>query len=257
MRRLSGSKAILGAIVLGLVPFMFAEAEPAQAPKDIKLMTVAELDNAGDASRSIKDYHEAVRYYEEALRRDKKNAPIYNKLGMAQMFNGKLKAAEIAFKRAFKLKPNYTDAVNNLGVIHFQQKRLDDAEKSFRRAIALDEKRAAFHVNLGVVLFDRKKVEPAMKEYARALELDPEVLDRSARAGITARIASREARAMFYFEMARIQADRGNFEECLQYLKIAKENGYDKLAEVYRHELFSRLWDDARLHEIVAPPEAK
>ncbi|MCL2877204.1 MAG: tetratricopeptide repeat protein [Acidobacteria bacterium] len=257
MLRLSGKAILLVAIVLWLAPYTFAEADSEQAPKNIKLMTVAELEKAGDASRTLRDYHEAARYFGEAIRRDKKNAPIYNKLGLSYLQGGNADAARIAFGKAVKLKPDYTDALNNLGVVYFQQKRLNDAAKYFRRAIALDETRAAFHINLGVVLFSQKKVELAIKEYARAFELDPDVLDKSVRAGLTARIANREARARFYYELARMQADRGNFEECLLSLAVAKENGYDGLADVYRYELFSRLWDDPRLHEIVAPPEAK
>ena len=257
MRRLL-CKAILAAIVLGTAPYTFTNAmAQAEAPKNIKSMTLAELEKAGDESRALRDFPEAARYFEEALRRDKKNASIYNKLGLARLMGGNTNAARSAFERSVKFKPDYKDAINNLGVIHFQQKRLDNAAKYFRKAIELDETRAAYHVNLGVVLFTQNKVEQAIREYVRALELDPDVLDKSARTGITARITSPEARARFYFELAKIQADRGNFEDCLRSLAISKENGYDGLADVYRYELFSYLWNDPRLHEIVAPPEAK
>jgi tetratricopeptide (TPR) repeat protein len=248
---------MLAAFVLGLVPYAFADSDPEQAPKDIKSMTAAELEKAGDASRMNKDYPEAVRYFQEAIKRDNKNASFQNKLGLSLLSVGNANAARRAFEKAVQLNPRYASAHNNLGVIYFRQKNLGNAVKQFRKAIAADETQAALHLNLGVTLFNQRKFEAAMKEYARAIELDPEVLERSSRTGITAEITSPEDRARFYFELAKIHAKRGNFEECLRCLRISKENGHRRLADVYRDEQFSYLWDDERLHEIVAPPVKK
>jgi len=252
MRKFIG-KVILTALALGSAPYVFAVQEP-PAPRNIKSLTLAELERAGDERRSLKDYPEAVRYYQEAIRRDKKNAAFYNKLGLSYMFDDNVDAAKVAFERAVKLNPRYVNAINNLGVINFNQKRLSNAVKYFRKAIELEETRASFHVNLGVVLFNQRKFELAMKEFARAFELDPDVLERYTRAGVTVQIANTEERARFYFELAKVQAQSGDMEGCLRRLTAAKEYGYRRLANVYRDELFSPLWNDPRLHEIVAPP---
>jgi Tfp pilus assembly protein PilF len=246
---------MLAALALGLSPYVFSNQEP--APRNIKSMTIAELERAGDERRALKDFPEAMRYFQEALRRDKKNAAIHNKLGLAQMFNGDTDAAKNSFERAVKLKPDLTNALNNLGVVNFNQKRLGNAVKYFMKAIEFEETRASFHVNLGVALFNQRKFELAMKEFARAFELDPDVLERNARAGVTVQISNPEERARFYFELAKVQAKRGDFEDCLLRLKTAKDYGYRRLADVYRDELFSPLWNDARLHEIVVPPAEK
>ena len=248
---------MLAALALWLTPYAFAAVDSDQAPKDISTMTAEELEAAGDECRLNKNYSEAARYFQEALRRDKKNARIYNKLGIAHMSAGDEYAAKYSFERAIRLNPNYANAFNNLGVVYFRQQIQDAAAKYFRKAVELAETRAAFHVNLGVTLFNQNSVALAMKEYARALELDPNVLDQSSNVGITVQIANPENRARFYFELARIQAARGEFEDCLKRLNTAKEYGYHKLTDVYRDELFSLLWDDTRLREIVAPPAAK
>jgi len=253
MRRLLG-RTIMAVLVSGLIPHVFAAADTEPSPRNIKSLTLAELVRAGDERRGLKDYPEAIRYFEEALRRDKKNESVYNKLGISYMFDGDADAAKHAFSKAVSLKPDYANALNNLGVINFNQKRLKSAEKYFRKVVELDETQASFHVNLGVVLFNQRKYEAAMKEYARAFELDPEVLERSARAGVTVQITNPEQRAKFYFELAKVQAERGDFEDCLRRLRSAKEYGYRRLSEVYRNELFARLWNDERLHEIVTPP---
>src|SRR5262249_19254816 len=60
-----------------------------------------------------------------------------------------------------------------------------------------------------------EEVEKAINEYARALELDPEVLEKNARAGITAQIGSPEKRAIYYM-LAKIHAKRGDSAQGLQ-----------------------------------------
>jgi hypothetical protein len=57
--------------------------------------------------------------------------------------------------------------------------------------------------------------------------------------------------------LAKIYARRGNVERCLECLKKAKEDGYRELANVYKDEAFSTLWQDARLLEVVPAPAAK
>ena len=42
-----------------------------------------------------------------------------------------------------------------------------------------------------------------------------------------------EERAKFYYLLAKIQAKRGDVQECLACLKRAKENGYRNLSDVY------------------------
>ena len=254
MQRLLG---MMVALVLGLIPSVSAAADMDLSSRNIKTMSIDELIKAGDERRGIRDFPEAIRYFQEVLRRDKKNEQAYNKIGIAYMLSGAVDSAKHAFNRAVKLKPDYTNALNNLGVINFNQKRYKNAEKQFRKVIELEETRASFHVNLGVVLFNQRKYEAAMNSYARAFELDSEVLERSARSGATVQITSPEQRARFYFELAKVQARRGDFEDCLRRLATAKQNGYRRLADVYHDELFTQLWNDARLHEIVAPPAAK
>jgi pentatricopeptide repeat protein len=75
--------------------------------------------------------------------------------------------------------------------------------------------------------------------------------------GITAQIASPEERARYSYMLAKIYAKRGNVDDCLQCLKKAKEQGYRDLANVYRDEEFSRMRENPKLHEVVAPPTAK
>jgi tetratricopeptide (TPR) repeat protein len=256
MRRLMWS-ALVAAMVVGLVPYALGNSDLDQASRNIKSMTVAELEKAGDACRAQKDYEQAVVYFREAVRQDKKNAKLYNKLGLAELKSSNLGAARLDFEKSSKLNKKYSDAFNNLGAVYFIQKNFGQAAKYFKKALALEETRPAFHVNLGAAWYSQKKMDRAINEYSRALELDPTALEANSRVGITAQVSSPEERAQYYYMLAKIQAKRGDVLECLACLKKAKDNGYRNLANVYKDEEFSRLWNDAKLAEIVQPPAAK
>jgi tetratricopeptide (TPR) repeat protein len=256
MRRLMWSVMVV-AVVVGLSPYGIGSSEPDQATRDMKSMTVAELEKAGDTCRAQKNFEQAIQYFREAVRRDKKNAKFYNKLGLAELKNNDLASARSDFEKASKINKKYGDAFNNLGAVYFVQNNFGQAVKYFKKAVALEETRAAFHVNLGAAWYSQKKMERAINEYTRALQLDPLALESSSRAGITAQVSSPEERAQFYYMLAKIQAKRGDMQECLACLKKAKENGYRNLANVYKDEEFSQLRNDARLIEIVPPPAAK
>ena len=217
-------------------------------------MTVAQLETAGDLARANKDYAKAIKYFEAALRKAPKRAVLYNKLGLTELKNNDLVAAQASFQKAVKTNSKYADALNNLGAVRYMQKDFGGAAKQFKKAIAMDESRATFHVNLGAAWFGQKKMENAVAEYVRALELDPEALENTGQAGVTAQIASPEERAKYQYMLAKLYAKRGDAEQCLRCLKLAKEAGYRDLGGVYRDEEFAQVRKDARLAQIVPPP---
>jgi tetratricopeptide (TPR) repeat protein len=224
---------------------------------NMQSMTVAQLETNADVARARKDYPLAIEYFQAALKKDRKSAKLYNKLGLAQLKNNELVAARLSFQNAVKFNSKFADAVNNIGAVAYMQKNYGSAAKQFKKAVALDETRAPFHVNLGAAWFGQKKLERALAEYTRALELDPDALRLESKAGITAQIASPEERARYSYMLAKIYAKRGDVEGCLQCLRKAKEDGYHDLANVYKDEDVSAMRANPRLHEVVAPPPAK
>ena len=237
----------------------YSAATPAPDQGTIKMdtMTVAELEKAGDQARAIKDYTLAIDYFQAALRKDRKNAVLYNKLGLAELRKDDLSSARLHFERATKVNSKYAEAVNNIGAVYYMQKNYGSAAKYFKKAVALSETDATFHVNLGAAWFSQKKMERAIAEYMRAMELDPDALRHDSRTGISAQISSPEERAQYSYLLAKAYAKRGDIEGCLQCLKRAKEDGFRNLANVYKDEEFSRLRENPRLQEVVPPPTAK
>ena len=228
-----------------------------QDKASMQSMTLAELEKAADQARASKNYDQAILYFQAALRKDSKNSALYNKLGLAQLKNNELRVARLSFEHAAKLNPKSADAVNNVGAVDYMNKNYGAAAKHFKKAVALDETHASFHVNLGAAWFSQKKLERALAEYTRAIELDPDALRQESRAGVVAQILSPEERARYSYMLAKIYAKRGDVDGCLQCLRKAKEEGYRDLANVYKDEEFSRMRQNPKLHEVVAPPTAK
>ena len=67
-------------------------------------MSVADLERAGDNCRAQKDYLQAIHYFNEALRKDGKNAKVYNKRGLAELSNGNYAAAKISFHKSYQVQ---------------------------------------------------------------------------------------------------------------------------------------------------------
>lgn len=252
-----GIKILLLTMLAALPGYGTDTPEPQQATPNLNAMSVAELEKAGDEARGQKDYAHAVEYFEAAVRKDRKNAALYNKLGLAELRADDLKSARLDFEKASKLNPKYAEAVNNIGAVEYIRKNYRNAAKYFKKAAALDETHATYHVNLGAAWFSQKKMDRAIAEYTRAIELDPDAFRHDSRIGIAAQIASPEERAQYSYTLAKAYARRGDLEGCLQCLKKAKEDGYRNLANVYHDEEFSRLRDNPKLHEVVPPPTFK
>lgn len=233
-----------------------AETVPDQT-KNMAAMSVADLEKAGDLARSQKNYDLATQYLRAALRKDRKNAVLYNKLGLAELKNNDLTAARNDFEQAVKRNSKYAEAVNNIGAVEYMRKHYGAAAKHFKKAVALDETHPTYHVNLGAAWFSQKKIDRAIAEYTRAMELDPDAFRQESKIGIAAQISSPEERAQYAYALAKAYAKRGDMEGCLQCLKKAKEEGYRNLANVYKDEEFSRMRDNPRVQEVVPPPVAK
>jgi tetratricopeptide (TPR) repeat protein len=245
------------AMLLMLCSYAAAAPAPDQTIVNMRAMTPAELEKAGDLAREQKNFDLAIQYFQAAIKKDRNNAVLYNKLGLTELKKEDLAAARADFEKATRHDAKYSEAVNNIGAVEYMKKNYGQAAKSFKKAIALDESRATYHVNLGAAWFSQKKMDRAIVEYTRAIELDPDAFRHESKTGIAAQIASPEERAQYSYLLAKAYAKRGDVEDCLQCLKKAKEDGYRNLANVYKDAEFSQLRDNPRLQEVVPPAVAK
>jgi tetratricopeptide (TPR) repeat protein len=215
-------------------------------------LTVAELENKGDELRREKAYADALAHYKAALKKEPNNPVLFNKAGIAQLQLSRLSEAQRSFERAIKRDRKYADAYNNLGVVAYIRKNYRSAIKRYQQALALREDSASYHSNLGATYFAQNMMEQAVAQYSRALQLDPEILIRPSSGGVAAQIASPEARAEYWYLLAKIYAKRGDGERCAHCLRKAQEEGYPKLQDVNTDPEFASVRDDARIVELLA-----
>jgi tetratricopeptide (TPR) repeat protein len=218
--------------------------------------TAEELERRGDELRVEKNYLDALDYYRAALAKNKNNAKIYNKAGIAELLMQRFKEAGKDFERAVHFDHHLADAVNNLGVIDYEAKKYGKAVKQYTKALQLQPDSASFYSNMGAAFFGKKEFEKASEAYTKAMQIDPTILERTSHNGISAQLPSPEDRARYDYVIAKLWAKAGDRDRSLLYLRRAMEEGYKGINDVYKDPEFTGLRSDTRFATLMAarPP---
>ena len=212
--------------------------------------SASDLEHQGDLLRAQKRYFDAIDYYHAALAQG--TTPLrYNKLGMAYLFLQQYKEAQKSFERALKEDKDCAEAWNNRGFVEQMKRNYGKASKYYEHALALKPSAPTFHYNMGSVYFARHKYPEAAQEYRTAYMLDPDIFIRVSRMGVLAQTSSPEDRAAFSFMVARMYAEAGDVDHCLEYLRKAMEEGYRDIKKVYTESDFATLRTDKRFTELM------
>lgn len=99
-------------------------------------------------------------------------AEAYANLGLLLDKRGDTEGAENCYRCSIGLNPGYTETYLNLGVLCAAQKRFDEAEAAYRQAIALCPDSHVGWSNLGVLYACMKREIEAEECYRRALSLN-------------------------------------------------------------------------------------
>src|ERR1039458_1604102 len=229
----------------------YARPDPIQAAASNDNMEGAKMaEESGDLARIHKDYGLAISSYQAALRLNRNNAVLYDKIGVVHLLEGQRGAARKNFLQAIRYNPTYVAAINNLGVVALLDKKYKMAVNYFKQALALEETNAPIHVNLAEAWVGQEQIDRAMTEYMRALELDADVLTNSTE-GLLARLSTPDQYARVSYIIAKMYMRRGNIDGALEYLRRAKEENYPEMRMVYADPDFTALWNDPRLAKIV------
>jgi serine/threonine-protein kinase len=111
-------------------------------------------------------------------------------------------AAEVAFRKAVDLKPDFAEAHSNLGCLLANQNQLTAAEAAFRKAIDLKPDFAEAHNNLGKVLYRLGRFDRAATMFSKAIELWPQFAEAYHNLGLTLSQQDRPAAAEVAFRVA-------------------------------------------------------
>jgi predicted O-linked N-acetylglucosamine transferase (SPINDLY family) len=110
-----------------------------------------------------------------AASRDEADAEITR--GQALEDEGRLEAAEAAFRAAIEADPAYPRAYMNLGNALQKLRRAQDAEAAHREAVRLDPAYVPAWFNLATVLIGEARWDEARRVLDRVLELKPDLAD--------------------------------------------------------------------------------
>ena len=128
-------------------------------------------------SHSEGNIAEATKYYRSFIKKGFKDFKMFSNYGFILIGLGKLKEAELSYRKAIALKPDFAEAYLNLGNILNNIGKLKEAELSFRKVIELKPDFAVAHYNLGNILNSIGELKEAELSFRRAIELKPNFVD--------------------------------------------------------------------------------
>jgi tetratricopeptide (TPR) repeat protein len=216
-----------------------ADAPPKRSPDDRAKIFMA-----------TKRYDDAIREYNDLLKKDPKNAPYLNMVGIAYLNLGNNDQAKRYFDRSSKADKKYASPLNNLGMIWYQQKNYRRAIRQYERAIQVDPAQAGVYANLGFAYYNTKKYTEAFAQFHKALEIDPHAFEHNDRSGSMTQDRSVTNHGLFFFMMAREYAQLADAEHCADYLKKAIDEGYPDVATAKTDPLFQKVVNDPLVQNV-------
>jgi tetratricopeptide (TPR) repeat protein len=203
----------------------------------------------GDVLMARKMYREAVETYKEG---PQKSAVLNNKIGIAYHQMGDFSAARRYYERAMKLDKRYADAVNNSGTVFYAMKSYRSAIARYKKALQLAPNSASFWSNLGTAEYSRGRYQEMATAYQKALSLDPNIFEHRGTIGTELQDRTVTDRARYHFELAKLYAKAGKQELALLYLRRSFEEGLKDKAKMSQSPEFAELRETDEFKQIVA-----
>jgi tetratricopeptide (TPR) repeat protein len=201
-----------------------------------------------DIFMARKMYREAIDTYKEAP----ETALLMNKIGIAYHQLTDLAAAASYYTRAVKLDSKYADAMNNLGTVYYSRGSYRRAIGQYKRALRIKPQSASYLSNLGSAYFARKQVDLGEEYYQKAMAIDPDVFMNHNGTGTVVRDRSVGDKPTFYYILAKIHAKAGKYDEALNYIRKALEEGFKERHKFTDDPEFAGLQKDPEFQKIMA-----
>ena len=135
------------------------------------------LNNLGMAYRQNGRIAAAERAFRDALFYDPEAKDALNNLGTILLNKGEIPEALALFDHAIAIEPGFYDAHYNRGLALMKLGQIIDAAQAFRETLRLNPFSEKAHSNLGAALMRRLEVDKAIHHFQRALELNPSFIE--------------------------------------------------------------------------------
>lgn len=93
--------------------------------------------NLGNQAIQAKQFSEAVRFYEDAVKYNPYDAAVFSNLGVAYFSQGNMDKAIESYQSAIKVNINYAQAHDNLGIAYHQKGDIQKAVEEYKKACQL------------------------------------------------------------------------------------------------------------------------
>ena len=188
--------------------------------------------NKGLSLSALGQEEEAIKCYDEAIRINPDHANALNDKGLALINLGKYQEAIEYFDKALKINPDYTSALNNKGLAFNSLGKYEEAIEWYDKALKINPKDGLFWDNKGYALSKSNRLEEAVECSDKAIDLDP-------------------SNANAWCNKSIYMIKKGNIDEAIHYLKKAIEldGSYIKVAKTDKD--FDNIRNDDRFRGVV------
>jgi tetratricopeptide (TPR) repeat protein len=119
------------------------------------------------------DFSEAIKEYENLLKKHPNDSILWNNAGFAMCQNGQHDKAIVFLKKAISINPKESLAYLNMGEAYKDLKKYDKARDAYKQALKIDPDLTNAHFGLAYSLFNLNDAHGAIKAVNRAIELEP------------------------------------------------------------------------------------
>ena len=190
----------------------------------------------GNEALGQKNYREAIRFYEEALKIDSCYSPAWNNLGVTRFEQKQFSRALEAYDAALQCNPEDLEALFNRTNAYYETKQLYRAEDDLNYLIRTLPDSSDLYFRLGLVHARMHRFEVAAEDFTRALEKDPENIgalinrgtvyyymnrNENAREDLTRALGTGKEQANAYNALALLAAEADSLDAALAYIETA------------------------------------
>ena len=161
----------------------------------------------------------AIKFFEEAAKRDPRSAPRLIEWGDALMQAGQWAMAEAKLRTATELAPNDLRGWGRLGWALWQQNKAAEARSVLQKGIGLDPEVPELHNNLGLLLLGTGDQEGAEKEFRAAIRIQTGVAEWRLTLARLLASQGRTAEARFQLEQS-LRSKPGYAEARVVYARV-------------------------------------
>ncbi len=132
----------------------------------------------GNAYADLKQYHQAIQAYREALRIQPEHANVWYNLGSAYDDLKQYDQAIQAYREVLRIQPEYVNAWYNLGNAYYNLKQYEQAIQAYRETLRIQPEDAGVWYNLGVTYYRQGQRDKVREIYQTLRKLDPASADK-------------------------------------------------------------------------------